>query len=333
MSLTWHQIHEHLLRSSSTIGFQRDFNLLRQRHVPLSRFTDPPALLDALHRDSDTSEQKNAILRTLVEVAQSGASKADCAVGMLLLALWPGLDAVNHRLRRRGVGDPVDMHSDILGRAIEAVHGLDLGRVHRIAATILMNIERDIGRDRARESRWQSLRVELDVDQIAVEWSVPPISRDHLRLELARLVGDDARLVLRVAVDGFSQLEAAAELGLSEAAARKRYQRATRRLRPSYSAPMSHSGSLPGFLGSGATALSPKKDGCMTHIDDTPTDHLTRMPGLFRRWELSEVFQTRRTYRLEEAGSHSDGTPLVTIFTSEAAAKEPEAPSSSKEAV
>jgi RNA polymerase sigma-70 factor (ECF subfamily) len=34
-----------------------------------------------------------------------------------------------------------------------------------------------------------------------------------------------------VAVEGFSQAEVAIELGLSEAAARKRYQRATRKLR------------------------------------------------------------------------------------------------------
>jgi RNA polymerase sigma-70 factor (ECF subfamily) len=45
------------------------------------------------------------------------------------------------------------------------------------------------------------------------------------------VIGADAGLVLRVAVEGFSQAEVAVELGLSEAAARKRYQRATRRLR------------------------------------------------------------------------------------------------------
>jgi DNA-directed RNA polymerase specialized sigma24 family protein len=45
-----------------------------------------------------------------------------------------------------------------------------------------------------------------------------------------KLLGDDALLVIRVAIEGFSQAEVAVELGLTEAAARKRYQRAMRRL-------------------------------------------------------------------------------------------------------
>lgn len=49
---------------------------------------------------------------------------------------------------------------------------------------------------------------------------------------------------------------------------------------------------------------------CMDDIND-----LTRLPGLFRRWELPDVLDTRRTYRLEEAGAHADGTPLVAVYT------------------
>jgi RNA polymerase sigma-70 factor (ECF subfamily) len=45
------------------------------------------------------------------------------------------------------------------------------------------------------------------------------------------LLGADALLVIRVAIEGYSQIEAGAELGLTEAAARKRYQRALRKLR------------------------------------------------------------------------------------------------------
>ncbi|MGE3291291.1 MAG: sigma factor-like helix-turn-helix DNA-binding protein [Geminicoccaceae bacterium] len=47
---------------------------------------------------------------------------------------------------------------------------------------------------------------------------------------MRKLLGDDALLVIRVAIEGFSQAEVAVELGLTEAAARKRYQRAMRRL-------------------------------------------------------------------------------------------------------
>jgi RNA polymerase sigma-70 factor (ECF subfamily) len=45
------------------------------------------------------------------------------------------------------------------------------------------------------------------------------------------LVGADSTLVMLVAVDGASQGEVAAELGLTAAAAWKRYQRALRRAR------------------------------------------------------------------------------------------------------
>jgi hypothetical protein len=54
----------------------------------------------------------------------------------------------------------------------------------------------------------------------------------------------------------------------------------------------------------------------MTWIDDA--EDLTRMPGLFRRWEFSDVMEFRRTYRLEDGGAHADGTPLVAIYASPA---------------
>ena len=55
-------------------------------------------------------------------------------------------------------------------------------------------------------------------------------SGEFLRVIHQLLLGDDALLVIRVAIEGFSQAEIAVELGLTEAAARKRYQRAMRRL-------------------------------------------------------------------------------------------------------
>ena len=47
--------------------------------------------------------------------------------------------------------------------------------------------------------------------------------------------------------------------------------------------------------------------------DLSPTD-LKRIPGLYRRWELTEVFEPHRNYQIEEAGMHADGTPLLAIF-------------------
>lgn len=44
------------------------------------------------------------------------------------------------------------------------------------------------------------------------------------------------------------------------------------------------------------------------------TEDLRRVPGLFRRWELPEIFESHRQYLIEEAGAHADGTPLYAIY-------------------
>lgn len=41
---------------------------------------------------------------------------------------------------------------------------------------------------------------------------------------------------------------------------------------------------------------------------------LKRIPGLYRRWELPEILKNQRAYRIENAGAHQDGTPLVAVF-------------------
>lgn len=41
---------------------------------------------------------------------------------------------------------------------------------------------------------------------------------------------------------------------------------------------------------------------------------LRRVPGLYRRWELSEVLRPNRQYQIEDAGCTEDGTALVAVF-------------------
>jgi RNA polymerase sigma-70 factor (ECF subfamily) len=79
---------------------------------------------------------------------------------------------------------------------------------------------------------------EIDVSDVAADpvAAEPKASPERLRRDLVRLVGADSTLVMRVAVDGASQGAVAAELGLTVAAARKRYQRALRRARKHLSA-------------------------------------------------------------------------------------------------
>ena len=233
MSFAWHEIRDTLMQSSSTLRFQHSFEALRRAGTPIAAFRDPAAVLDALHRGAANPNQKNIVLTTLIEAAQSDGPPADCALTVLLLALWPGLDAIRRRSIWRRSGFPEEVASEILARATEAIRSLDLQKVNWIAATLLRNIERDMVRARQREARRQSVISETDPDQVADDHDTqdPALGHKQLQGELLRLIGADATLVIRVAVEGFSQGEVAVELGVSEAAARKRYQRATRRLR------------------------------------------------------------------------------------------------------
>jgi RNA polymerase sigma-70 factor (ECF subfamily) len=233
MSLAWHEIHDHLMTVFATFSFHRQFELVRGTSPALADFADPAALLDHLHQVQGDPEGKNRLLRALILVAQSNGALADCALTLLLLALWPGLDAVRQRSIRRRLDAPDEIASDVLARATEAFRSLDLARVTRIAATILRNIERDMIRARQRR---QADPIEGGVEGLAELSELDGGAAADLlwRRDLSRLLGDDALLVRAVAIHGFTQAEVAAVLGLSADATRKRYQRAVRRLRKAF---------------------------------------------------------------------------------------------------
>lgn len=233
MPFAWHEIRDHLMHSSSTLNFQRRFDAIRREKDALAPFRDPAALLDGLHRSSGDSDGKNLILSALVEAAQSNGPSSDSALTMLLLALWPGLDAIRRRSIWRKLGSADEIASDVLARTTEVVRGLDLRRVSRIAATVLMNVERDMLRARRRDVERESLTSNIELDDVPEDRTVQlsAVEDAHLRGDLHKLVGADAVLVMRVAIEGYSQTEAAIELGLTEAATRKRYQRTMRKLR------------------------------------------------------------------------------------------------------
>ena len=97
---------------------------------------------------------------------------------------------------------------------------------------VLRNVERDMIRVRQRDQAREHLASGADPDEVADsgDSGIGAAGYAQLNGAVRKLLGDDALLVIRVAIEGFSQGEVAAELGLTEAAARKRYQRATRRL-------------------------------------------------------------------------------------------------------
>ncbi len=232
MSFEWHEIHDSLVMTTNTLSFQKSFQALRRGDSALGRFTDPAALLDMLHSRTGCAERKNRVLQALVSAAQGDDPASDCALTLALLALWPGLDAVRRRLSWRKAGRPDEVSSEVLARATETLRGLDLDRVSRIAATVLRNVERDALRAHCRQADRALLAANIEPEELAAP--TPGAEAIFLRRDLGRLLGRDADLVLQVAVEGSTQREIAGELGLSEAAARKRYQRATRRLRGAF---------------------------------------------------------------------------------------------------
>ena len=251
MCYSWSGIRDDLIRSSTTLQSQRDYRAMRTAEPVLQPYADTTALLGALHHGRLDHDARNAILAALVRASQEGDRIADLALRILLLALWPGLDAIRGRCLRRGVGSRDDIASELLARTTEQVRTLDLSRVNRIAATVLRNVERDLLRAARRETAWQQSCPSLEPDWLEAppSWAEQLRLREELRRDLVALVGRDADLVLGVALDGASQIEMGMALGLSEPAARKRYQRAVAALRQHHA---------PGAIGShGSTTSTP----------------------------------------------------------------------------
>ncbi len=55
----------------------------------------------------------------------------------------------------------------------------------------------------------------------------------------------------------------------------------------------------------------------MNPLTEPPSGEPRRLPGLFRRWELTEVLEQHGNCQIEDAGAHADGTPLVAVFFTE----------------
>jgi RNA polymerase sigma-70 factor (ECF subfamily) len=242
MHTSWRTLHASLRRSVGALAFHRRFERIRNADPALGRFRDPAALLDALHARPEPVVG-DTILAALIRVAQSDQPEGDAAVTLVLLALWPGLDAMRRRLQPHFAARGDDLTSEISARMVEGVRTMCLDRVGRIAATLIRNAERDTRR--ALAARWAEAAVtvplEADEDRMKPSMTAPVMGAatepdpDHaaqlLCERMRRQIGDDADLVAAVAIEGHSQSEAAALLGLGQDAARKRYQRALHRLR------------------------------------------------------------------------------------------------------
>lgn len=242
MRAEWQVLRAKLVDVSATLAFQKDFERICGRHEVLRSFLDPADLFDRLHCCGDDHLARDLILRALVKEAQEQSRPSLTCVILILLALWPGLDAIYRSLSRHFREDPGQLVSEISARATQGILTLDPQRVNWIAATLIQNTERDIRR--ALRAIWarDGVTDEYDEDNdpqpagISSLLGLPPSldadTETRLITDWLRdVIGDDAALVVAVAINGEHQHEAARRLGLAPEAARKRYQRAIARLR------------------------------------------------------------------------------------------------------
>ena len=248
MRAGWEALHASLIRSVRSLTADKNFNTLKKIEPGFQRFTGPIGLLDYLTSKGGCLDDKDAIYRALVTVVQRGAPESKLATSLLWLGLWPGLDAVFRRALNFYFEAPEELVSDIGDRFTRSIHVADLTRIRRVAATLTRNTERDIrkGRLEARDTRLQHaafgeeervLRAasQPGADELSMlghtAGIAPEREIDEIRDWLTPIVSADADLVIGAAIYGEHQSELGDRLGITHSAARKRFQRAIKRIR------------------------------------------------------------------------------------------------------
>ena len=232
MRAHWCALHFDLMRAANRLRFQTEFIAFRQGHTALCDVRDPADLMDRLHTPGGDPDKRNDILHALVIVAQDETAP-QTATTLLMLALWPGLDAVHGRLCRDCPQDRAEIGGDIVAQMTFGIRHLDLAAVHKIAATLIMNTERDLRRAYLRVARQRCAAVPLEehtgITSVAAP-DDPTGSPWHWEQLLPSVLGRDTALFVRIIRLGETQAEAARALGLSHDSARKRHQRAMQKL-------------------------------------------------------------------------------------------------------
>ena len=245
MRTSWSAFHLQLLALCHRRSAEQLFGEMGGRHPALNEVTCVDALLNRQHDMTDPSVPRHAVVRALVIEAQGVGPSSNLAATILILALWPGLDVVRHRLWRDWPDARDNLADDILGQITIGIRRLKLTLVRQVAATLIMNTERDIRRSML--ERKAQRRTELPIHDSPQDVAS---SDDQLldvgiwRNRLQPMLGRDTELVLRTMILGETQAEAARALGLSHDVARKRHQRAIAKLAAMQinSGDLSHSG-------------------------------------------------------------------------------------------
>jgi hypothetical protein len=246
---TWENVQTGLRRSIGTAESVRMFEELRARRPELAPFADAAAAAAFLARKQSGLFARDRVLRALVAEASGGTARR-VALALLILGLWPGLDSVFRKRRALFRSAATDLALEILDHFIAQVQRIDLARVSALAATLVLNTERDLVKARVRECARAARRAAIVLDAIAAPTAVDdegpvspfglPVGQSDaedvaaLRRWLLSAVGRDADLIVDAVIHCRTRLELAASLGISHAAARKRLERALGRARHAY---------------------------------------------------------------------------------------------------
>lgn len=233
MSPTWSALHAQLVRSVNRHSALIHFAKVFPAENPPTAFRDPAHLLGRLHARAGNPDAKNDVLAVLLRAAVDTDSDGALATELLLLALWPGLCVVRRRLRplcRTGTLD-----DDLLGRFSINIRSARAERINRVAATLLRNLQRDLTRIYIGDNKWAWLATDLEMIGGKAITHEPEPAETILSAAQAAL-GEDGLLLGAVHLAGFTQREAAEHLGISHDAARKRCQRAMKRLNDGFDA-------------------------------------------------------------------------------------------------
>jgi DNA-directed RNA polymerase specialized sigma24 family protein len=250
----WESLHAALIRSVTTFAAAGQFQALRRGEPALARFDTAEDLLAYLARDHAELDEKDQIYAALVRAVQISAPWTRVAGALAWCGLWPALDRV-YRRRMRYFGDDADELTQVIWLSFtELMKRIDLGRVSRLAATLVRTTDRDV-RGTLRRARGNlpsanAQRQELETPSVQCPRSIAPAGANMSQIEdlaapeasfareLADLraqfrpeLGSDTDLLLAVLVLGMDQRKAAERMGLTYAGARQRLRRAVLRIR------------------------------------------------------------------------------------------------------
>jgi len=244
MRSRWEVLHGELIRSLESRLAIRRFGDLQRCSPALAGIERAVDVVRSV-ADEEELDGRDRLLRPLAHAAGDRRLRP-LAQTILMLCLWPGLDAL---FRRRLVlfRDPDHLATEIVDSFTIALHRIDLGRVACLTATLIRNTERELLEARARE-RSRGRTTPEGPEQLEGLAAPPACASPFglpddittgatlagLRAWLERSVGADADLILQAAVFERSRNEIAAALGITCAATRKRLERALMRARHAF---------------------------------------------------------------------------------------------------